>query len=243
MFKWSTTPVGPNLGQPGYTTTVYPWIDPNELRLTIPTTSNYGQGPSGSTVAVTLQVSAANINGTAESNQQIVLPNISPNTVILDDSQSGQGFSETGTWTQWAVQGGGYDNTHSTAPGGDGSTTATWSFTNLTPGYYEVWATWVQAPNRASNSPFSVFDNTTLLATVPIKQTLAPNGYYEQGFSWSSLGELYAITSGTLVVKLTNAVAAGSYVVADAIRVNRLGDLPSGGNSSSTTVHGGGAAR
>ena len=74
-----------------------------------------GQGPSGSTVAVTLQVSAANINGTAESNQQIVLPNISPNTVILDDSQSGQGFSETGTWTQWAVQGGGYDNTHSTA--------------------------------------------------------------------------------------------------------------------------------
>ncbi len=83
VFKWSNAPVNPNLGQPGYTTTAYPWIDPNELRLTIPMTGNVnkGQGPSGSTASVALQVSAANVNGTAVSNQQIVLQNVSSNTV------------------------------------------------------------------------------------------------------------------------------------------------------------------
>ena len=83
VFQWSNAPVDLNLGQPGYTTTAYPWIDPNELRLTIPTTGNVnlGQGPSGSTASVALQVSAANVNGTAVSNQQIVLQNVSPNTV------------------------------------------------------------------------------------------------------------------------------------------------------------------
>ena len=83
VFQWSNAPVDLNLGQPGYTTTAYPWIDPNELRLTIPMTGNVnlGQGPSGSTASVALQVSAANVNGTAVSNQQIVLQNVSPNTV------------------------------------------------------------------------------------------------------------------------------------------------------------------
>jgi hypothetical protein len=228
VFQWSTAPVNPNLGQPGYTTTAYPWIDPNELRLTIPTTGNInvGQGPAGSTASVAFQVSAALVNGTSESNQQIVLQSTSPNPAFLDDSQLGKGFSEAGPWTQWTIQGEGYSNTHSTAPGGDGSAYATWTFTNLTPGFYEVWATWIQAPNRATNSPFSLYDNFTLLATAAVNQILAPSGYYDQGFSWYSLGESYAISSGTLVVKLTNAVAAGSYVVADAIRVNRLGGLP-----------------
>jgi len=78
VFQWSNAPVNPNLGQPGYTTTAYPWIDPNELRLTIPMTGdvNLGQGPAGSTASVALQVSAANVNGTAMSNQQIVLQRV-----------------------------------------------------------------------------------------------------------------------------------------------------------------------
>jgi hypothetical protein len=83
LFQWSNKPVDPNLGQPGYTTTAYPWLDPNELRLTIPMTGNVnlGEGPPGSTASVALQVSAANVNGTAVSNQQIVLQNVSSNTV------------------------------------------------------------------------------------------------------------------------------------------------------------------
>jgi hypothetical protein len=78
VFKWSNAPVNPNLGQPGYTTTASPWIDPNELRLTIPMTGNVnsGQGPAGSTAPVALQVGAANVNGTAVSNQQIVLQRV-----------------------------------------------------------------------------------------------------------------------------------------------------------------------
>ena len=78
MFKWSNAPVDPNPGQPGDTTTASPWIDPDELRLTIPMTGNVnlGQGPAGSTASVALQVGAANVNGTAVNNQQIVLQRV-----------------------------------------------------------------------------------------------------------------------------------------------------------------------
>jgi hypothetical protein len=46
VFKWSNAPVNPNLGQPGDTTTASPWIDPNELRLTIPISHHRAVSPS-----------------------------------------------------------------------------------------------------------------------------------------------------------------------------------------------------
>lgn len=143
-----------------------------------------------------------------------------------DDSDGSGIFGDSGGWTQWNVSGEGYDNTHSTVLGGNGSAYATWTFTNLVPGQYEVWATWVQASNRATNSPFSIYDNSTFLNTVLVNQAQAPSGYYDQGFTWSTLGESFSITSGTLIVKLTNGgVASNLYVVADAIRINRVGSL------------------
>lgn len=142
---------------------------------------------------------------------------------LADDSQtSAEGFSKTGSWSQWT--GSGVASTHSTAQGGDGSTTATWTFTDLAPGKYQVWATWIQASNRATNSPFTVYDSTTSRGTIAVDQTQAPTGVFTSGLSWKSLFENITIQNGTLVVKLTNAgVDPSRAIVADAIRIQRVG--------------------
>ncbi len=158
----------------------------------------------------------------------------------MDDSDF-TGFSETngqdgGKWHPWysnPQNHEGFDYSHSTAPWGDGQTTATWKFDNLLPGVYEVWATWQQDGNRATNSPFTVSDgNTPLGSTIYKNQTQAPNDgvHFDYGSSWVVLGGNVSITSGTLKVVLTNqGIASGRYVVADAIRINRVGDI-TGGN-------------
>jgi hypothetical protein len=76
---------------------------------------------------------------------------------------------------------------------------------------------------------FTVRDGTTPLANVNIDQTLtpagsAPGGVTDAGFTWQFLGGIYNIVGNTLVVRLTD--MANGYVIADAMRVERLGDLP-----------------
>ena len=77
----------------------------------------------------------------------------------------------------------------------------------------------VGARHRATNPPFSVFNGSTLLQTVSINQEQAPNDFVDAGVPWENLGS-FTITSGTLVVRLTNLV--NEYVIADAVRIERL---------------------
>lgn len=145
----------------------------------------------------------------------------------VDDADGSPIFQQTAGWTRW--DGSGYSNTHATAPAGDGSINAVWTFDDLVPGVYEVWASWIQAPNRATNSPFTIYDGNAPLATVPVNQQLAPTGSFDGPVSYKSLGQSFLVTSGTLKVKLTNAgVASGYYVVADVVRINRVDNPPGG---------------
>jgi glucose/arabinose dehydrogenase len=136
-----------------------------------------------------------------------------PVQLLVDDGQAG--YSQSGT--TWQTAGGGYGGGLHYAPAGQGEDTATWQFTGLLAGTYEVDATWTFAPNnRASNAPYSVYDGNTLLATVRVDQRQAPAGSVVNGFTFQSLGA-YHITSGTLRVVLSN--DADNYVLADAMRV------------------------
>ena len=108
------------------------------------------------------------------------------------------------------------------AAAGTGSKVATWTFT-VTPGLYQVAATWVAQSNRATNSPFTVADGTTALGTVAVNQQLAPTDFTDQGVGWKTLGS-FTISGNTLVVTLTN--AANQYVVADAIRIQKIANQP-----------------
>ena len=55
-------------------------------------------------------------------------------------------------------------------------------------------------------------------------QREAEDDLYVDGRWWEDLGEPREIAGGTLVVKLGN--ATDGYLIADAIRIERLGDLP-----------------
>jgi hypothetical protein len=140
---------------------------------------------------------------------------------IVDDGTNG--FSVTPGWTAYAGLGRDGDLLY-TDPG-DGSRIATWTFP-AAPGQYRVAATWSDHANRATNAPFSVLDGSMLLTTVLVNQQLPPAGLPpDAGSNWFPLGGTLLVTGNSVVVRVTN--AANGFVIADAVRLERLGDLPS----------------
>src|SRR5262249_54137800 len=137
------------------------------------------------------------------------------------------GFSATSDWSTY--NGVGADGDFRYKQAGAGAATATWTFTNLAPGQYRVSATWQAYSNRVIDAPYAVLDGTAALGTVLINQQQAPSGLSDSGQQWQDLGGPYLILGNTLVVRLNDqATPAGNYLVADAIRVERVGGLVSG---------------
>jgi hypothetical protein len=104
---------------------------------------------------------------------------------------------------------------------GDGSGRARWVFAGLAPGWYQVLVTY-DSHNwhaDATNAPYSVYDDSTLLETVRVDQTQPPSGPTHAGLTWQSLGT-YSIASDTLQVELTD--DADDDVVADAVWIVRV---------------------
>ena len=133
----------------------------------------------------------------------------------IDDGASG--FLARGTWRIVSNHGHGGDFRYATK--GTGSTTATWTFSNLQPGTYRVAATWPASSFHASNAPYTVLNGAQSLATVRVDQRAAPNDFTAGGVSWEQLGT-FTITGSRLVVRLTN--GADATVAADAIRIERV---------------------
>jgi FtsP/CotA-like multicopper oxidase with cupredoxin domain len=118
-------------------------------------------------------------------------------------------FSTVGTWpTSSVVPGYSGTNYHYSAAG-NGSNTATWTFTVGTPGFYTVSAKWTSNANRATNAKYTIRNNGTLLGTVTMNQQAG-------GGQFVGLGT-FSLSGGTLTVTLSNAGANG-YVVADAVQ-------------------------
>lgn len=137
---------------------------------------------------------------------------------VIDDG--GEGFATTGLWGVGARSGFLGDHRYSAA--GSGNATATWTF-DVTPGEYRVSARWNAGRNRATNSPFTVSDGGTPFLTVYVNQERAPDDFYVAGRGWENIGGAYSISGTTLVVTLSD--AADQYVVADAVRIERIGDV------------------
>ena len=142
---------------------------------------------------------------------------------IIDDG--GDGFAVVGSWG--LDSGGGYEGDHLSNTAGGVGATATWTFTNLSPGYrYQVSATWTADAGQADGARYSVVnvvnsDIQNTLGTVSVDQTLAPDDFDESGTLWENLGDPYLIRGTTLSVQLTG--AASDIVIADAIRIERVG--------------------
>ncbi len=139
---------------------------------------------------------------------------------VVDYYGGDTGFAASGDWFPYS--GLGFEDDFHYSFVGDGSGAASWSFT-VTPGQYKVAATWAAHPNRATNAPYEVYDGVTDLDTVPVNQRVAPDDFSDRGAAWETLGT-FTIRGGTLLVELSD--NADGLLIADAVRIERLGDLP-----------------
>ncbi|MCA9074874.1 MAG: FG-GAP repeat protein [Planctomycetaceae bacterium] len=143
---------------------------------------------------------------------------------VIDDGDPGFAI-ESGAWGTGTA---GANGDNRNASQFNGSKVASWTFDGLTPGVYRVSATWAASPVRATDAPFTVLDGVNPLATIDVNQQLAPSGVpgvNDLGVSWQDLGnDLFRITGNTLKVELSN--DANGYVMADAVRIERIGELP-----------------
>jgi parallel beta-helix repeat protein len=141
------------------------------------------------------------------------------------DSSASSGFAETGNWS--TVTGKGVGGSVATAASGDGSSTATWTFSGLTPGAtYQVAATWPGFDGTHSwsgNAPFTVLDGGRVAARVRVNEDTGPSGFTAAGTTWQVLTAIQ-VTSNTLIVQLANGPGAGSgrLLAADAMRLQAI---------------------
>jgi len=141
---------------------------------------------------------------------------------VIDNGQSG--YSETGSWNTAT---GGFNGTNRvarTTQGSGATATATWSFTGVPSGSYDVYVTFATKSIYSKSAPFSVADGGTGLGTQHINESIlvtqAHGGRNEGsygGVGWVELGT-YTISSGTLNVVLGNN-ASGNSVDADGVLI------------------------
>ena len=143
-------------------------------------------------------------------------------------------FGSTGTWTNYSgptLDGYLHDHAAASVSGNESLTTAeaNWTFNNLEPGQYEVWASWVQDGSRSRNAPFSIYEGSTLRATVRVDESQSPDVNENQNYSgfgnmgWRKLTGSLDIVGSSIVVKLTNNTSNGTLVIADGVRINKIG--------------------
>ncbi len=134
---------------------------------------------------------------------------------IIDDGEAG--FSTVGGFVAVSNANARDGDVRNVAQG-SGASVASWQFDGLAPGRYQVAATWVAHPNRATNAPYTILDSVggNQLNRVLVNQELAPDDFNDDGTEWENLA-IVTVTGSTLVVELSN--AANEFVIADAIRI------------------------
>ena len=144
-----------------------------------------------------------------------------PPVTIIDDGD--QGFTATSGWQHWDKSGG-FDGDYLYVSSGSGNQVASYTFTGLGAGEYGVWATWKNAGSRASNVPYSIFEDDKLLETIAVDQNQAPDDLTAEGTVWELLGDEFVILDGILEVQITNAIN-NSWGIADAVRIEKTADV------------------
>ena len=172
---------------------------------------------------VTIAASAAGYTGASSS-----LSVTDDDVIVIEvvDNQD-SGFAQSGFTRQSNAQ-------VSAAYGGDnynmrgGIGLASWTFSDLEDGEYQVAATWAHKYNNKYNvldAPFSIEDGSgTVLATATVDQSNAPSDFAYGDSNWGDLGTVN-VTDGSLVVTLGPGSNNNKYTVADAIRIERIGAI------------------
>lgn len=135
------------------------------------------------------------------------------NLWVIDNGDAG--FSTTGTWTNASAQANKFGANYTYLFGNGGAGSATWQLGIERAGLYEIAVWYPQAPNRASDSPFTVHHEQGA-TTIRINQQ-------QTGGQWVILGEFRFRPDGDQRVVLSNDIADPTkLVVADAVRVRAI---------------------
>ncbi|QDU13974.1 Pectinesterase [Gimesia maris] len=170
-----------------------------------------------------------------ESTFNILLDGQVSNVIIIDDGDAD--FSATPGFINFPtlenLGSNGYEGDVTGAvPNDPGSTpapgleTATWTFSGLTNGNYRVSTTWSQYFNRVEDAPYSLNGGSI----IEVDQSVAPSSFVEDGVAWFDLSTSFNVTTGELVVTLTNEASnwvrdhwdLANGVIADAVRIEYL---------------------
>lgn len=140
---------------------------------------------------------------------------------IMDNTDGG--FRAVGSWAIVQRASAGYQGGTRAKLAGNGTGIASWTFKGLTPGLYQVAATWTANANQAPDARYTVRDGVTPVGTFTVDQRVTPASFSDAGVGWQNLGSAVMVNGNTLVVQLADQATAGSMVIADAVRLDRVG--------------------
>ena len=139
----------------------------------------------------------------------------STNGIILD--QGGAGTANSGGWVSGANAGGwNADYWHDNAAN-KGLRWVSYTPTLPTNGTYEVYAWWVEASNRATNTPYDIL-HAAGTTRVLVNQKVASGGWFKLLSTNFNAG-----TSSSVTIRNDNTLA-GTYCIADGIRFLAIGN-------------------
>ena len=151
---------------------------------------------------------------------------------VIDNADLLDGYVETGASWQDSSFAGGFNQSQRQLDGSEPlSHSASWQFTLLDAGEYEVYATWELDPNNPTigdtAAPFEITGSGSTPQTVLVDQSTQPVGELVNGKVWQRLDDsLISVDAmGTLTVELTNNSVSGM-LYADAIRIVKHNHAP-----------------
>ena len=154
--------------------------------------------------------------GLADATPATVTVTVMPasNGIVYDNADTS--FSTVGSWGISTFSPDYYGADYALSAAGTGENTATWTINITQAGFYHIDAWWTEHSNRASNAPYSIYNNGILIGTVRVDQR-TNGGVFNRLIS-------YGLDAGTLTVELSN--DADGYVVADALQLEFVTSSP-----------------
>ena len=151
---------------------------------------------------------------------------------VIDDSSSPDalGSFTTNGFVNFANPGDtprDWNGTAAYASNGTSGDTATYTFNNLKPGYYEIATSISDLYNRATNAPYSINGGPNIYVNQTVPATGGPvlTDSLSESIPFQFLASPYHFAGGNLTVVLTD--SANNYVLADAIAIQAYTPEPS----------------
>lgn len=143
-------------------------------------------------------------------------------SIVLDDGDAT--FTTTGKGWQTFQHALGYKgDIVSPSSVADPTLSATWTFANVAAGQYKFYVTYKAYSLLTSQAPYVLKDGTTTVGTATVNQKVDPAGNTYDGRSWTLLGT-YTVKGPTVSVTLSRPQGlTANGVIADAVRIERVG--------------------